>query len=562
MRTPIAAAVVLIAQGSAAGAEMVAATSRIDAVTVFPSGAEVVRSARVTIAKGEHSVVFANLPAEAMASSIRVDGKSALPLELGAVDSRRLFLSEQESARAAAERKRLETEIEKLEDERRVAEARLAAADVQRSLVSNLANLPNRPLPPAGTAAAAAEDWGAILTLMGSSLRDIAKARVETEVEMRSLDRRLTDLRNELASLAPSQEERTEVKVAVKAEQPLEAELTVRYQVGSASWSPSYDARLATGSKTKPPVLELMRRATITQQTGEAWDDVAIQLATARPTAGTAAPQLAELTVDFFEPRPAPVAAPAPRTLRKSMDGAGAPPEVAEMAMAAPPASPMLEARRALAEVDVAPFQTTYVVSGRASVASTGEPKSIDLKVDRFEPQLVARTVPKRDAKAYLYAKLDIPRGSPLLPGPVALFRDGTFVGNGQLPLLAGGEKHELGFGADDMVRVRHSIAEEKRGETGLISSSKTDERNYRLSVKNMHERAIDVAVIDQVPVPRHEEIKVEWIGRLQPTVRDLDNKRGVVSWEARLEADEEKVIEFGYRVVWPAAKSISYSGR
>ncbi|MBL8565878.1 MAG: mucoidy inhibitor MuiA family protein [Hyphomicrobiaceae bacterium] len=565
MRTPIAAAVVLLAGGSGAAAETVAATSRIDAVTVFPSGAEVVRTARVTIAKGEHTVVFANLPAEAVASSIRVDGKSAQPMELGAVDSRRLYLSEQESAKTEAERKRLEAEIETFEDQRRIAEARIAAADVQKSLVANLANLPNRPPLPAG-AAPARDDWASILALMGTSLRDIAKARIDAEVEMRTLDRRLTDLRNELTSLAPSQEERTEVKIAVKAEQSLEADLTVRYQVASASWSPSYDARLATGSKTKGPALELTRRATITQQTGEAWEDVAIQLATARPTAGTAAPQLATISVDFFEPRPVPMAAPASRAIRQMADGAAPPPPAAEAVAAmdaAAPAAPVLrKATRALAEAEVAPFQTTYLVSGRASVATTGEPKSLDLKIDRFEPQLLARTVPKRDAKAYLYAKVDVPRGSPMLPGPVALFRDGTFVGNGQLPLLAGGEKHELGFGADDMVRVRHSIAEEKRGETGLISASKTDERNYRLSVKNMHERSIEVSVLDQIPVSRQDEIKVEWIGRHQPTVRDVEDRRGVVAWDMKLEADEEKVIEFGYRVIWPAAKSITYSGR
>jgi len=172
------------------------------------------------------------------------------------------------------------------------------------------------------------------------------------------------------------------------------------------------------------------------------------------------------------------------------------------------------------------------------------------------------RAVPKREAKAFLYAKMEVPRGSPLLPGSVSLFRDGTFVGVGQLPLLAGGETHELGFGIDDLVRVRHAVAEEKRGETGIISSSRTDERNFRLSVKNLHERAIDVTLLDQTPVSANEEIKVELTGRTPPTRRDVDDKRGVLAWDARVEPDEEQVIEFGYRVVWPASKTIVYNGR
>ena len=129
------------------------------------------------------------------------------------------------------------------------------------------------------------------------------------------------------------------------------------------------------------------------------------------------------------------------------------------------------------------------------------------------------------------------------------------------MPLLAGGETHELGFGGDDMVRVKHAIVAEKRGETGLISSSKTDERNYKILVKNLHERAIDVSVLDQLPISKNEEIKVEPLGRPQPNVRDVENKAGVVRWDQKIEPGEEKAIEFGYRVIWPAAKSIEYGG-
>lgn len=566
MRTPVAAFAVLFAGSGIAMADKVPAPSRIDAVTVFPAGAEVTRIARVTIPKGLHQLVFDNLPAEAVAGSIRVEGKSTAALEIGSVDTRRMFLSEKEAAKVEAERKLIEADIEKLEDERKLLDARLAAAETQKTLVGNLANLPNRPPLPTGTPAGG-EDWGTILALMDASLKDIARNRGEAELQIRKLDRKLEELRNRLAALAPEQEERTEVTVSVKTEQPLEADMTVRYQVVSASWAPSYDARLATGSKTKAPLLEMVRRATITQRSGEAWDDVTMQLATTRPSAGTSAPELGTMSVDYM-PEPRPVAA-APAPMARSMKPmADAMSEGENRYAAAAPATAALEAavpvqaKRRLAQVEVAPFQATYTVAGRAGVAATGEPKSLDLATDRFEPSLVARTVPKRDAKAYLYAKIEVPRGSPVLPGTVALFRDGTFVGNGHLPLLAGGEKHELGFGADDLVRVRHSVSEEKRGESGLISSSKTDERNFKLSVKNMHERAVDVSVLDQVPVSKNDEIKVEMIGRLSPSRRDVDDKRGVLAWDTKLEADEEKVIEFGYRVVWPAAKSVAYSGR
>ena len=89
--------------------------------------------------------------------------------------------------------------------------------------------------------------------------------------------------------------------------------------------------------------------------------------------------------------------------------------------------------------------------------------------------------------------KIKIAKGTPLLPGHVYLFRDGTFVGTGDMPLLQPGEDHDLGFGVDDQVKVKHAVLEEKRGESGLISTSHVDSRNFRVSVKNLHERPIDV---------------------------------------------------------------------
>jgi uncharacterized protein (TIGR02231 family) len=166
--------------------------------------------------------------------------------------------------------------------------------------------------------------------------------------------------------------------------------------------------------------------------------------------------------------------------------------------------------------------------------------------------------VPKVDPKAYLYAKFALPKGSPLLPGAVSLFRDGTFVGTGRLPILSPGEEHELGFGIDDLVRVRHAISEETRGETGLISTSRTDNRNFIISVKSMHERPVALVVIDQVPVAANQDIKVELTGKA-PTKQNVDDKRGIVVWESKLEPDQEQSIAFGYRVSWPSAKGVVY---
>lgn len=220
---------------------------------------------------------------------------------------------------------------------------------------------------------------------------------------------------------------------------------------------------------------------------------------------------------------------------------------------------PMLNVAPTNASVAAAPFQAVFAVPGRLTIPGTGEAKRVQLQQNNIEPTLTVRTVPKIDPKAYLYVKLVLPNGSPLLPGDVSLFRDGAFVGAGKLPVLAPGEEHEIGFGADDRVRVRHAIVKQSRGETGLISSSRTDSQNFRITVKNQHERAVDLVVLDQIPVSLNEEIRVDLLGPTKPTKRNLDDKRGIIAFESKLEPEQERVIEFGYRVTWPGKRPIVY---
>src|SRR5215831_9560989 len=114
-------------------------TTRIDAVTVFPSGAEVTRLGKV-----------------------RVEAKATGSLEIGSVDSRRTFLPRSDDAIAASERKHVEDAIEKLKDDRAVLETAVQAAEMQKALIGNLAQLPTHPAP-LGGAAMPQPDWGQLL---------------------------------------------------------------------------------------------------------------------------------------------------------------------------------------------------------------------------------------------------------------------------------------------------------------------------------------------------------------------------------------------------------------
>jgi uncharacterized protein (TIGR02231 family) len=148
-----------------------------------------------------------------------------------------------------------------------------------------------------------------------------------------------------------------------------------------------------------------------------------------------------------------------------------------------------------------------------------------------------------------------------MLAGPVALFRDGVFAGNGELPQLAPGEEYELGFGADERVKVKQAVIDDKKGETGTFTTSRMEERHYAIAVRNLHARPIQLHIIDRVPVAMHQDIKVDFSMDKgpQPSAKDVNGRRGVMLWVMKTEADEEKQLAFGYRITSPADKAITY---
>ena len=549
---------------SAARAADVTAPSRIDAVIVYPTGAEVSRTLKIKFESGEHAVMINDLPAGALPQSIRVEGRaSGGQLQIGSVDSRRVSVPRADSVAIAGQRRDLEDKIEKLKDQKLVLQSDIQAAEAQKALVNQLTTMPSRPV--TSGANTPDTDWSKLFALIGEKSAAAQRAILETQVKIRDVDRQIAELNKTLATLAPAPEARTEVKVFVTASAAADADLIVHYQIGNAGWTPFYDARLATGAKGQAAKLQLIRRASIQQQTGESWTDVALVLSTTRPSAATAAPELQMLSVDYLSEQPVtvssvPMAAPAPM----ARGAAGA-----KSAMAGAAGNAQDEASDALKKQDVQEvsagveaqgFQVLYSIPGKVSVAPTGEQKRVQIGAEDLEPALLVRSVPRFDPLAYLYAKLTLPRTSgPVLPGAVSLFRDGTFVGQGRVPLLAAGEDYELGFGSDDLVKVKRVVIEDKKGESGVFTTTRAEERNYTLTVKNLHVNPVGVQLLDRIPVSMQQDIKVESTFKPQPTRKDVNDRRGTVAWDLTVAPDQEQQIAFGYKVTSPAGKSMQY---
>src|SRR5262245_18339224 len=196
----------LLASTAGAMSAEIKSAARIDAVTVDPAGAEVTRVGQVRMERGEHVLLLTDLPAQAVPGSIRVEGRATGTLEIGSVDTRRVFVPRSDNA--ASERNQVEAAIEKLKDEKAVRQAAVDAAQAQKALINNLAQLPTQPHAP--NSAAAHPDWSQLFTLIGQRSAEAQKTILDAQIKMRETDRQIADLTGKLAALAPTQDEPTE----------------------------------------------------------------------------------------------------------------------------------------------------------------------------------------------------------------------------------------------------------------------------------------------------------------------------------------------------------------
>jgi uncharacterized protein (TIGR02231 family) len=527
-------------------AEDIKTQSHIDAVTVFPQGADVTRVAQAQLVVGEHSLILDDLPASIDPQSIRVEGEGGQGLEISAVDSKLVQLS---SDAIDIQHKKLNDAIEALSDERAVLAQKTVDAEYQRKLLLSIAEKQ------AGLADATkpldAAQLGGLIDLVGVRLANISASIQTAQLRQRAIDREIGDLQTKQSTLAPDAQAHMQVVVHVTSAATMQGKFKLRYRVSEAGWVPFYDARL--GIETAK--LNIVRRAEVTQNTGEVWKDVALTLSTARPLGATAAPDLAEDQLQIIDN-------PDPKMKDRSNYDAvsAAPAKLAREAVAnVAEGEADVPALQAEAEFKAVGFNTNYLIAGRSTVDNSGTAKKLRIGTDDVSVKLQAIAVPRLDLAAYLTASFTVQTDAAMLPGAVNLYRDGIYVGQGNLPLVAGGEEAKLGFGADDMIKVKRAEVKRNAGEEGILTSSNVQEMAWDISVTNLHAMAIPVTVIDRAPYSTQEDVLVEVLAGATPaTTKDFEKRRGVLAWNFDLEAKAEKQIKTGYKVTSPKSVNIS----
>jgi uncharacterized protein (TIGR02231 family) len=210
------------------------------------------------------------------------------------------------------------------------------------------------------------------------------------------------------------------------------------------------------------------------------------------------------------------------------------------------------------AEVTESGAALTYQIPSRADVPGNNDPRKVTVATFRLRPTLDLVTAPRLEPVCYRRAKGRNESPYTFLAGPAQLFEGDEYLGATQLKHTAPGQELELALGADERVRVERKLIARSVDKTFLADRRRL-RYGYRIEVENLRDTPQTVTVRDQLPVSRHEQVKVKLeAAEPKPTKQTELNQ---LEWKLVLEPAAKQVLHFDFSVEAPREMELSGLG-
>ncbi len=520
----------------------------VTATTLYSDQARVIRTGKLALTGEERGIRITGLPSTLDPDSIRVKGSGTTPVKILGIQADRIYNPKPVVEEVA----RLTQEIDALEQQKQNLEVGLTALDLQRSFVQGLLEKSverfSRGLADQRIGLDQTRD---LLMFGGEQYQDYASAILQQQQERKLLEEQIKALRQQLHQwVTPRQQQLYQVVIDLAPSSAGEFKVEVGYTVPRASWTPLYDLRV----NLKAKLINLNYLASVRQRTGEAWQDVRLSLSTAKPGLGSLPPKLEPWYLDEFSQ-----STPWGALAASEIDAGSGPAEGGAMALRSmalsAPAPAAIEAESVAAtpsqEGGVIHFDLTHP----NTVPSDGDPHKVTIFDTELPCELDYLIVPKMVTFAYLQATITNPMdGVALLPGKANIFREETFVGSTPLEHVAPGQTFEVALGIDEGIKVERDLIErvvdkkQLRGQRRITFS-------YRIQVIQLRDHTAQVKVKEQLPMSRHERIKVKLI-KTEPQI--TPGEMGLLEWNFPLPINVKQTILYQFAIEHPPEMQVT----
>ncbi len=511
--------------------------SDIREVTIYQKNAKITRSAVINISAGNTEIVLEDLTSSIRQNSLQVDIKGKAIL-LSATSRINYMYGMKESQRARELNDSLELltrETNWLQNQKSVYQGEERVINDNNKLGSERTGM-------------SVDDLKQLVMFYRTRLFEIKKEILRIDEEVKELKLVMYRIQNQLNELNSSRNKPTgEIILNVSANVPAKIELMISYLTPSAGWYPVYDIR---ASGTDKP-LKLIYKANVYQKTGYDWNDVKLTVSTGNPTVDNNRPILYPWYIDFYVPPPITqqyggMQKSAARSQMMQLN-------VAQEALA----ESEVDETAGMPEYEVTQtsgqMTAEYSIDVLQNIPADGKEHLVAMKEYELDAGFTYHTVPKINDGAFLLARVADYGKYNLLPGQANLFFEGMYVGQSTLNPVTTADTLLVSLGLDNKVLVKRNRLKDYTSKQ-VIGGNIKETMGYEIFVRNNNVFAINLEVLDQVPLSKNKEIEVQ-----------IDDKGGAnyiedygkLLWRLKLDPGQTQKIKFVYSVKYPKDKII-----
>ena len=202
----------------------------------------------------------------------------------------------------------------------------------------------------------------------------------------------------------------------------------------------------------------------------------------------------------------------------------------------------------------------TFDIPRSATIPADNTQHKVSIGIINLKPEFEYETVPKKNAYAYIKAKVTNTSEYSLLAGPANVFLDNNFVAKTELKSYSPQEEFYCSLGVDPAIRIEYKPIRKYKEQSGLISKSTTTTYEQLIEIKNTTANNIKLLLSENLPLTNDEKITVKLI---EPVLKNNQNvklnKSNNIEFNLIIPSSKTEELKIKYSIDHPADKEIEF---
>ncbi len=540
--------------------------------TVFLKGAEITSKADLKLPAGESEIIFTNVAGNINQQSLNVGTTNGAAVQSAIFQNNYL-----EEIKVTARAKELEDSINYLTDIRNDIYFNQEVAVQQIKVLNDNQELYGE------QKGVSVEDLQKMMDLIKARLKPLMQARTKYTNELIKVDKRIAKMKQQM-------DEETQknnvpggiILVKFYCKHPTSSTVTITYVSNNASWAPSYDLRV---NRVNQPI-DLTYKAHVRQNTGIEWKNISLTLSGGNPNEGTQAPGIRPWYLSVYRPQPVVSEYKVPLIDKNAPGGrrviTGE--EIDKMATrnttSMVSTSPgvysqgdgtlyyidgvQTNSNRGInmressinkyTQADIRGINTRFNIDIPYTIPSDDKVHNVAIKNYQLPATFRHYTIPKLDKDVFIQAQVTDWQEYNLLSGNTSIFFEGTYIGEGRIDMKNIEDTMYISLGRDKKVIVSRT-QDKKQTTVRSIKANMEQSYTYKLDIRNTRTTAVQLVVVDQIPVSNDNDIDIKDIELSGAT---LEKNKGIVTWRLDLTPNDAKALQLKYTIKYPKDKRIN----